>query len=135
MEERFYEEIMVEDDHGQAEGYVASTQGEHVQNWLEERGCLHLIPLVCKYNRVSILSSIYVDEEHRGRGMGSSLLEEFLEEAGLCGAEAVLLEADTVNNSFDLVRWYERYGFQVVYPHKDYPVMLLEFGELNLSTE
>ena len=68
-----------------------------------------------------------VEDEHMGKGHGTELLEAFIEEAAENGAQAILIVADIYeDNEFDLVKWYERWGFQTITQTSAGPMMVLE---------
>ena len=56
------------------------------------------------------LESMCVREEHRGRGMGEGLIEEFFAWAGARGAERATVTAYAANER--AIRLYERRGFR-----------------------
>ena len=58
------------------------------------------------------LAAIYVEPDHRGRGLGGTLLNHAVKEAGLAGFDKLYLNTDHVG-------YYERYGWQYVgdFPH------------------
>lgn len=58
------------------------------------------------------IRKMYLAREHRGRGLGRSLLERGLTEAKRLGARRVVLETASVLR--EAVRLYERRGFQVL---------------------
>lgn len=112
--------IDIIEDYGSAEGYVADTNAEQLQNWLDRfnfRNDAFVADLRIKYDRFAVLNNINVNEEFRGRGQGDKLLGEFLEKAGQKGAGVVLLVADTAEEQavgFDLIDWYERNDFEEI---------------------
>lgn len=115
-------------ENGTIEGYVTNTRSDvQLQNYLEEQrrdGAVSAIQTA--YEKVAILTNMYVEEEGRGNGIGSGLLENFIDNATVKGAEAIVLVADTVEtNMFDLVEWYETYDFKLLYGERDKcPVMV-----------
>jgi ribosomal-protein-alanine N-acetyltransferase len=58
------------------------------------------------------LASIGVHPDHRGRGLGTSLLAEAIRRARRCGARHLTLEVDLANESAR--RLYRREGFGVL---------------------
>jgi ribosomal protein S18 acetylase RimI-like enzyme len=74
-----------------------------------------------------VLKNINVEE--RGRGFGNRLMSEFLDKASEHGAETVLLVADKSEEQaegFDLVRWYEGFGFRILKQTAVGPLMITE---------
>lgn len=59
--------------------------------------------------RVAELESVFVDDEHRGRGVGRDLVERFLAWAVAKGAQRASVTAYAANEGAQ--RFYARYGF------------------------
>ncbi len=126
--------IEVSDDDYDMEGYVCDTGEEQVDNWLSYRHHINdpkLLDMIqTRFKRVAFLNNLNVAEHARGNGHGNYLLEDFLSEATDQGAEACLLIADineTQNEGFDLVKWYEGYGFKIIHPGTGSgPLMMVE---------
>ena len=79
---------------------------------------------------MGVLRNLYVDEDYRDQGHGNELLEEFMIEAAESGAEAVLLIADDAeSNSFNLIEWYEGYGFEIITKTGSGPLMIFDFED------
>jgi len=75
-------------------------------------------------SRIGVLKHVWVEEEYRGEGIGTILLEEFLNQAYEQKMEFLYLVADTGEcNEFDLVSWYEANGFKKVTAKEDFPFM------------
>lgn len=115
-------------DEGNICGYVTDTKSEEqLENYMEEQGFLEVFPFIQKkFDTVAILKNMYVETEKRGKGFGNLLLNHFIRESELKEAQSIVLVADTADrNEFELVSWYERYGFQIVYGNRDsFPVMV-----------
>ena len=75
----------------------------HLVGRLSGPGSVHPI-------RVAELESIYVYPEHRGRGTGQQLVEEFLAWAAGKGADRASVTAYAANEGAQ--RLYRRYGFE-----------------------
>ena len=128
-----YEPINIEQESGSVEGYVVDTNQEQLGNWMKSSG----FPISTTkhiqntYIRICILKSIRVEEESRACGIGSGLLQDTINEAERKGAEAILLQADTgEQNDFNLIAWYESYGFEVTEEKNDFfPLMIYKMGE------
>ena len=126
--------IEVSDDDYDMDGYVCDTDAEQVDNWLSYRHHINDPAIVdmlqSRFRRIAFLNNLNVAEHARGNGHGNSLLGDFLSEAADHGAEACLLIAD-INESqsegFDLVKWYESYGFKTIHPGTGSgPLMMVE---------
>ena len=111
-----YVEIDLSLEEGSLFGYVVDSKECNLSNWLEEINQLDSLNMIrTTYERVALFKNIWVEDDERGKGIGTSLLSDGLHEAELNGAQAVLLEADTLeNNKFDLVKWYEDFGFETI---------------------
>jgi GNAT superfamily N-acetyltransferase len=121
-------EIMVRDDeHCFAAGVVFDAAGDELDEWFEDMmDDTFLAGKFRHYGIVAILYKVVVAEEKRGQGLGDSLLQRFIDEARAYGAEAILLEANTgerQNDGFDLVEWYEGWGFYTAIDRED-PIMV-----------
>jgi GNAT superfamily N-acetyltransferase len=79
---------------GEVVGYLAGYAGAGA----------HIRPVA-----VAELESMYVMEGYRGRGLGTRMVEGFLDWAGTRGAERVSVTAYAANNR--ALRFYERNGF------------------------
>jgi ribosomal protein S18 acetylase RimI-like enzyme len=71
-----------------------------------------------------------VDDDSRGQGYGSDLMDQFFSEVGEQAVEAIILFADlseSQEDGFDLVRFYEGYDFEVVKKYPDGVLMINSF--------
>ena len=79
------------------------------------------------YEQFAVLESIQVDSAYRGNDYGNELMEDFifrLKQEDV--PDLVILVADSITkNEFDLIRWYENWGFFVVANNHDCPLMIL----------
>lgn len=116
---------------GSLSGVIHNSR-QHLTNWLDShrvadtvRTTLALIshqmlfPIAC-------LNNIEVDEDSRGMGIGSCLMDMFFD---IIDGEAVtaILEVDTGQEQtpgFDLESWYSGYGFLNISGESSYPIML-----------
>lgn len=57
------------------------------------------------------IESLYIDPEYRGSGLGKQFMDNLTSLADHHGT-ALELEVGGYDNEFDLVRWYEKYGFK-----------------------
>jgi len=102
---------------GDLEAYVVNTSAPNMSNYLESQGVDQSIiqNLIKSYNTVGIIKNMHVDDEKRGRGYGSDLMNKAIDSAYDNKAEAVILISDTAeSNEFDLTGWYKNYGFEVI---------------------
>lgn len=115
-------------EEGNIYGYVTDAREDvQLENYMEDQDVLEAVPIIQeKFHYVAILKNMYINEEHRGERIGSRLLDEFIGNATIKKAEAIVLVADTAeDNEFDLVKWYEGYGFEIIYGERDsFPVMV-----------
>lgn len=123
--------IEVSDDSYSLEGYVTETGEEQIDNWLSYRHHIDdptIVEMIReRFSKIAFLNHISVEEDARGKGMGNQLLSEFLTDAYDFGAEAVFLVADTAENQqhgFDLLTWYEDWGFSVIHETGGGPLMM-----------
>lgn len=137
-----YETISKHEDEGSIDGYVVDTSKENISIWLESVGGSDRLAAQIRgtYESICILKGIYVEENYRGRGVGSELLEEAINSAESLGAGAIILEADKLElNNFSLIHWYKEYGFEIVEEKSDKcPLMIRQifddsFSEIQLS--
>ncbi|EPP7233965.1 GNAT family N-acetyltransferase [Shigella flexneri] len=115
------EMISIDSDNGSLEGYKISSTAEQLQNWFAERG--FEAPTYNTPVTVGFLNSLYVDEDARSNGEGTFLVESFLSECGEC--DYIFLECDTAEqNEFNLQKWYESFGFEVLV-EAECPILIL----------
>lgn len=115
-------------ENGNIYGYVTNTKSDvQLKNYMEKQHVPEAVPIIQgKFDTIAILTNMYVNEEERGNGIGTFLLLNFIENAVNKHAEAIVLVADTADtNQFNLVSWYEDYGFEIYYGDKNsFPVMV-----------
>jgi GNAT superfamily N-acetyltransferase len=93
---------------------VVHTSPQRLRNWAEKEGVSEEL-IQSLEMPVAILKNIFVPVEQRGEGVGSQLMDYFIEEADK--ARTIILIADSDQSQaegFNLVKWYESYGFEVV---------------------
>lgn len=137
IEQTYYKNILIEDETGSgtAEGYVCHFKDENWRNYLEsillEEDVKKIEKMFAENNaqKIAVFKNMYVDEESRGDGIGTELVECFLEEAN--EADFIILEADIQeSNLFNLVNWYQSYGFKKIETSRTYDtVMVLDLKE------
>jgi ribosomal protein S18 acetylase RimI-like enzyme len=114
---------------GSLEGYVMSTDKPNINNYLQSQGATpELIKNITnRYKTLALIRNMYVDDEYRGQGIGNDLVSNAIDDAANNGADAVILVSDTdENNPFDLTKWYEGFGFEIVGTAGTNPVMILD---------
>ena len=107
------------------------TGDENAYNWLEMQKIFdkRVENLIRSVTSVAILDSMHVEEQYRGQGHGNDLLENFINEAASFGAELIILTADAhqeQGEDFDLIKWYEGYGFKTILKTSSGPLMVLD---------
>ena len=84
---------------------------------------------VANYNgkRFGIIVDIHVEPEERNEGYGRSLIEQLLYIfQNEHNTDCVFLVCDGIaDNDFNLLKWYESFGFEVISDKFDCPLMLL----------
>lgn len=127
-----YKEVSnwTDDEEGNIFGYVVDTDEEQLVNYFVlNHGVKESVinAIRKKYSTVAVARNISVDEEHQNKGHGTELMGAFIEEVAGEGAEAILCVADTLeDNEFDLVKWYEGWGFETVAQTGSGPFMVME---------
>lgn len=114
---------------GSLEGYVMSTDKPNINNYLQSQGATpELIKnITTRYKTLALIRNLYVDDDYRGQGIGNELVSNAIDDAASNGADAILLVSDTYeDNPFDLTKWYEGFGFEVVGTAGNNPVMILD---------
>ena len=77
--------------------------------------------------KIGVLKNISVNE--KGKGYGNSLVSDFLEECSIKNVDYAVLIADLGGDQapgFDLVNWYESFGFEKIGESYAGPFMILE---------
>lgn len=118
-------------DGGSLEGYVVSTDKPNITNYLQSQGASpELITyIIKKYKMLGLIRNMYVDDEMRGQGIGNDLVGNAIDDAAAAGSDAILLVSDqNEDNKFNLTKWYEGFGFEVIGMAGGDPVMLLELS-------
>jgi len=114
---------------GSLEGYVMSTDKPNINNYLQSQGARpELINNITnRYKTLALIRNMYVDDEYRGQGIGNDLVSNAIDDAASNGADAIILVSDTdEDNPFDLTKWYEGFGFEIVGTAGTNPVMILD---------
>ena len=81
-----------------------------------------------RYKKVSLIDVIKIKREFRGMGYGRKLIDIIISKSKELGAEAIILIVDVLeHNTFDLVDWYEKKGFNLCYGKGQVlPIMIKE---------
>jgi N-acetylglutamate synthase-like GNAT family acetyltransferase len=116
------EDIYVEREDGQAiaEGFVVNSDRSPVSNWLEYRNGIFesaAPEAISSHQRVAFVNAMEVDWDIRCEGHGNALLEEFIRQARLAGAQAVFTHVDTSEeqtDGFTVEGWLSEWGFEKV---------------------
>lgn len=125
--------VPISQDHefGSIDGYVVDTSKEQLENYLTKQGASqHTInSLKESFRRIAIIRNLWVDDEHRGEGIGTELMESAIENAFANNAEAIVLIADTGEDNSQmgktLEQWYSSMGFKTIGDAGGDPVMIL----------
>jgi GNAT superfamily N-acetyltransferase len=115
-------------DGGSLEGYVVDTNMPNLSNYLSSQGADPTLAekISQQFGRIGVIRNMYVDDDRRGEGIGSELMSNAIDSAYDNDAEAIILVADTgESNEFDLVNWYNNYGFEKIGDASGDPIMLL----------
>lgn len=76
--------------------------------------------------KVAMIENLYVEPYYRMKGYGSRLLKNFIRKAKESKVNYIILMADkTEDNLFDLVKWYESYGFKLVQDDDEFSLMTM----------
>jgi GNAT superfamily N-acetyltransferase len=110
-------------------GYVVTKEYNNWHNFLNE-WCEDYADLLIKsiidseIENIYVLKNIFVDEDSRGCGIGTHLMNIFLEDV-TCN-DIVLLAADLQEEQmqgFNLVQWYENFNFYPITTTEDICLM------------
>lgn len=114
---------------GSLEGYVVSTDKPNISNYLQSQGATPglINSIMQRYKTLGLIRNMYVDDDYRGQGIGNDLVSNAIDDAAGDGADAIILVSDTdENNSFDLTKWYEGFGFEIIGVAGNNPIMILD---------
>ena len=115
--------IDIEVEGGSLSG-VVHNDIQRVLNWAENErispGTIKTIGTL--ETPIAILKNIYVEEESRNQGIGTDLLQQFIDEA--YNMPILLISDEGEENAFGLTNWYEKYGFEYIGDSGGYPVLL-----------
>ena len=124
----FYVDCTIEHHHGSIEGYVCGGQDVNWKNFIEGEnlpGTFIEIIEAENLERIGVIKTLYVDEDARNQGIGTELMDDAMSLYDQHGADIVILFAGTrEENNFDLVEWYETYGFESIDDSPDVTFMI-----------
>lgn len=111
--------ISVCEREGGADGFISTASGSAIEAWLKEQVGRYAADEIAGSlssfaESVAVLDMLEVDASWRGCGFGKQFLAAFIENAIDCGADGILLVADTYqaqSKGFDLVEFYRDNGF------------------------
>ena len=114
---------------GSLEGYVVSSDKPNISNYLQSQGTTSKLinHIIHKYKTLGLIRNMYVDDDNRGQGIGNYLVGKAINDAADDGANAIMLISDTDDdNAFDLTKWYEGFGFEIIGFAGNNPIMILD---------
>lgn len=121
-------EIEIVDSESNVFGYLTSIEEDNAFNYLNaffSDETIQDIRAWLKEEKIfefAILRNIYVDEEDRGKGVGKSLVSNFIIKSHHL---PVILLASPDEESFNLQAWYEKLGFELTpFICEDGPLMI-----------
>tara|TARA_R100001082_G_C4350628_1_gene154369 strand:+ start:793 stop:1209 length:417 start_codon:yes stop_codon:yes gene_type:complete len=117
------ENIDIEVEGGSLSG-VVHNDIQRVLNWAEKertsRGTIETIGTL--KTPIAILKNMHVEEESKNQGIGTDLLQQFLDKT--YNMPILLISDEGEENAFGLTNWYEKYGFEHIGESGGYPVLL-----------
>lgn len=116
-------------DEGSIFGYISDCD-ENFLNFLEKNDYFEedFISLEKYKNcKKAYICNLYIEEEYRGNGNGTYLMNEILEDMYYStDVKYVFLVCDNIeSNNFSLQKWYESYDFEVIADKYRCPLMVL----------
>lgn len=114
--------------HGHIEAYILEGDSQEMEDWLHQKLDSKVANAIYNYlsiqsDKVLIVESMEVREEHRGAGYGKQFLEDAMREAD---TDNILLVADVDREQepgFCLNHFYSSRGFSTVYGSYVGPIM------------
>ncbi len=123
--------IEISQEGGSLSGYVVDASEPNIGNYLEQHTNLAKMVthrLQAYGERVALLRNMSVDEDQRGKGIGTQLISESMEEADDAGATVYMLICDIHEGQapgFELKAWYESFGFVAAMDTSEGPLMVM----------
>lgn len=85
-----------------------------------------VVEIRCKHNGEAIVWNLYVNEEHRGKGLAMKLMDEAHNTAKQLGAKITTLEWSPNESPYWVIEWYFRLGYDKKEPDNGYVLMARE---------
>ena len=101
---------------------------EELENALNRQKILFdgdLRQILSEHLPIAFLKNMYVEDDFKNQGYGTQLVDMFIDESSVLGANVIILESDEAeSNDFDLT-WYESFGFEKLESEDANPIMIL----------
>lgn len=92
--------------------FFSEDQINNIKSWLHSQ----------KITEFTVLRNVYVDDSDRGKGLGKTLVSQFIEKSN---GNPIILLASPDEEDFQLTSWYEKQGFQLTaFSCADGPLMI-----------
>lgn len=82
------------------------------------------------FESITILDSLYIEEEYQGLGYGKQLLNDFIDNKD---HDIIILYADMVNSqkeNFNLLNFYEKFGFEKAKNEQETYLLICDYCDL-----
>ena len=124
--------IEIDDTYGSLFGTITNTNNDTFKELFTKNGFSNN-DLILKeknmYSNILIIDNIFVDNDQRGKGIGNTLMDDLFDQIDANNIEALYLLADIheeQEKGFNLIKWYEGYGFETLCNTPQGPIMKLE---------
>lgn len=122
-------DITIDNDEGKYAGsifgYVAD-EIHYLENFLEENGYGDVKTSEYKNSKYGIICNLFVEESDRNSGLGYELMNDLMYK--FCEGHHVdyifLVSDGLESNDFNLQKWYESWGFEVLEDRDKCPLMI-----------
>jgi GNAT superfamily N-acetyltransferase len=133
-----FRSFAIDTQEGSIEAYTVSNADENIYNYFLEYNISDEIVSVIKDKKsfeIGLIRNLFVEEEHRGKGIGNVLFQEVIDQMEEeTSTDIIFLISDKYeDNSFDLERWYESFGFTSIENTSSGPLMV--YGNEDLIEE
>lgn len=112
---------------GSYDAYSVNTNKENLANFLknnvDDDGKIYEA-IKKETNNILVIKNLNIDKEFQGKGYGSEILSDLLNESY---AEAAILMCDILEGQlpgFVLEKFYESHNFKTIETYQDYPIMI-----------